>query len=336
MASHEGDETIQGDTELSRDELTLHDFEPGREQFLEEALRGLEQPRKELPCKYLYDEGGSRLFERICQLDEYYPTRTEISIMEQHAGDMAHALGPSCLLIEYGSGSSAKTRMLLAHLEQPAAYVPVDISREHLLASAASLARQSPTLEVLPVCADFTLKFEPPAPARTAGRVAVYFPGSTIGNFEKARAQELLRGIRSLCGSGGGLLIGADLIKDRAILERAYDDSEGVTAAFNLNLLARMNRELGSDFDVERFSHRAVWNEDHSRVEMHLVSEIEQKVRVDGRAFSFSAGETICTEHSHKYDLEGFASLADAAGFEVLQVWTDQERLFSVQYLRAR
>lgn len=311
----------------------LRDFAPERDAFLAEALRGLHETPRELPCKYLYDEHGSALFDRICELPEYYPTRTELAIMDAHADAMAAALGPRCLLVEYGSGSSAKTRDLLEHLEDPAAYVPVDISREHLLRSAEELAKIFDRVPVIPVCADFTLPFEVPSPPRPARRRAVYFPGSTIGNFTPARAAELLDGMRRVAGPGGGLLVGVDLRKDPALLERAYDDAQGVTAAFNRNLLTRMNRELGSDFDVAAFQHRAVWNEEDGRVEMHLVAREATEAHLGGETFHFAAGESICTEHSHKYTLEGFAGLGAEAGLRVETVWTDPQELFSVQWL---
>ncbi|MDX1648737.1 MAG: L-histidine N(alpha)-methyltransferase [Myxococcota bacterium] len=311
----------------------LHDFAPEREAFLAEVLRGLRQPRKELPCKYLYDAQGSVLFDRICELEEYYPTRTELAIMDADADAMSAALGPRCLLVEYGSGSSAKTHVLLEHLVDPAACVPVDISRDHLLRAAEELAKAHRHIPIIPVCADFTRPFAVPEPPRPERRRAVYFPGSTIGNFTPAAARALLRSIREVAGDGGGLLIGVDLVKDPAVLERAYDDARGVTAAFNKNLLARINRELGGDFDLDAFAHRAVWNEEAGRVEMHLVSRRTQTARVDGEAVGFVAGESICTEHSHKYTLEGFARLAAEAGFRVESVWTDPEDLFSVQWL---
>lgn len=311
----------------------LLDFEPEREEFLAEALRGLSQTPKSLPCKYFYDAEGSKLFERICELEEYYPTRTELGIMRRHAGEMAAALGPDVMLVEYGSGSSAKTRLLLERLARPEAYVPVDISREHLLEAAASLAAQYPDVEVLPVCADFTGRFTLPRPSRAPARTAVYFPGSTIGNFTRERAVAILAAIRSLVGPGGAALVGADLVKGRRVLERAYDDAAGVTAAFNLNLLRRMNRELGADFDLDAFSHRAVWVEAEHRVEMHLVSAIDQTARLGGRTFHLASGESICTEHSHKYTLGGFADMAQRAGFRVARTWTDADGFFSVQHL---
>jgi dimethylhistidine N-methyltransferase len=312
----------------------LCDLAPERERFLADVLDGLTRPHKTLPCKYFYDERGSALFERICELPEYYPTRTELGILRRHAGAMAAALGPRCLLVEYGSGSSTKTQLLLERLVRPAGYVPVDISREHLLRSAAALSARHPGLRVIPVCADFTQPFALP---RVPGalRRAAYFPGSTIGNFAAAEARKFLTQVAEQCGSGGALLIGADLRKPRAILEPAYDDARGVTAEFNRNLLRRINRELGADFDCAAFDHRAFWNAAEGRVEMHLVSRRDQVVELAGRRIPFARGESIHTESSHKYDLAGFAELARSAGFEVERVWTDDAALFSVQLLRA-
>jgi dimethylhistidine N-methyltransferase len=304
-----------------------------RERFLADALAGLRQPRKTLPCKYFYDAEGSKLFDQICTLPEYYPTRTELGILRAHAPEMARCVGPDALLIEYGSGSSVKTRLLLDRLPRPAAYVPVDISREHLLATALALRLDYPGLPVLPVCADFTAPFALPTPPRPPARCVIYFPGSTIGNFSEAAAVALLAGVARRVGPGGGFLAGADLKKDPRVLERAYDDARGVTAAFNLNLLARMNRELDADFDLRRFRHRAVWVEAEGRVEMHLVSETEQFVHVGGVRIGFARGESICTEYSHKYTLDGFARLARGAGLAVRRVWTDRRQRFSVQYL---
>jgi dimethylhistidine N-methyltransferase len=311
----------------------LRDLAPERGRFLADVLDGLTRPRKSLPCKYFYDERGSALFDRICELPEYYPTRTELGILRRHAGEMAEALGPRCLVVEYGSGSSTKTSLLLERLERPAAYVPVDISREHLLRSAAALARRHPGLRVIPVCADFTQPFALPRIAN-AQRRAAYFPGSTIGNFAPPEASKFLARVAAQCGAGGALLIGVDLRKSGSILEPAYDDSQGVTAEFNLNLLRRINRELGADFDSAAFDHRAFWNAEEGRVEMHLVSRRAQVVQLAGRRIPVARGETIHTENSHKYDLAGFAGLARSAGFEVEEVWTDPARLFSVQILR--
>lgn len=318
------------------EELALIDLEPAQAQFLAEALAGLGKPDKELPCKYFYDARGSQLFEQICELPEYYPTRTELGIMERHRDEMASVLGPRCRLVEFGSGSSGKTRLLLDRLEAPAGYVPVDISREHLLVSAAALARDYPDIEVLPVCADFTRPFDVPGTKTPPDCTAVYFPGSTIGNFTHEDARELLRAVRGEVGSGGILLIGVDLVKDRAILESAYNDAAGVTAAFNKNLLVRLNQELGADFDLDRFAHRAVWVSDPGRIEMHLVSLAKQTVQLGDAILAFEEGETICTEHSHKYTPEGFAEIAEGAAFDVERLWMDPDRLFSVQALRAR
>ncbi len=313
--------------------LTLHDYHPRAADMREEILSGLHATQKILPCKYFYDMRGSQLFDAICEQPEYYLTRIELGIMEARVADMAAALGPRILLVEPGSGSSLKTRLLLDHLHQPRAYVPVDISREHLVAAADHLNRLYPELEVLPVCADFSQPFALPPPRRAAVRTVIYFPGSTIGNFEPAAAIRLLKQLRRLAGPEGGLLIGVDLRKDRNVLERAYNDQTGVTAAFNLNLLRRLNRELQSDFDLSRFRHLAVYNEAEGRIEMHLVSLDNQSVRIAGESFCFREDECIVTEYSYKHTLSGFAALAAKAGFAVKQVWTDDRRWFSVQYL---
>jgi dimethylhistidine N-methyltransferase len=309
------------------------DFGPGRDRMLAEVLAGLRRWRKRLPCKYFYDAEGSRLFDRICELDEYYLTRTELAIMHRHAGEMAAAIGRRATLIEYGSGSSTKTRVLLDRLSAPAAYVPIDISGEHLRQSAAALARAYPHVEVIPVCADYTTRFDVPDPGASAARRVVYFPGSTIGNFEPDDAAAFLRGIAGVCGPGGGLLIGVDLKKDPATLHAAYNDAQGVTAAFNLNLLARLNRDLDADFDLEAFAHYAFYNPRKGRVEMHLVSRASQDVHVGGETVAFAEGESVFTESSYKYTLPAFARLAAAAGFTPQKVWTDAERQFSVHYL---
>ncbi len=301
--------------------------------FRADVLRGLSASAKFLPSKYFYDEAGSRLFDRICELEEYYPTRTELAIMERHADEMADLAGPDCLLVEYGSGSSVKSRLLLDRLNAPAAYVPVDISREHLLTSAAALARAYPHLEVLPVCADFTRPLELPVPGRTARRRVIYFPGSTIGNFTPDEALNLLRATAHLGGPGSGLLLGVDLKKDPHILHAAYNDRHGVTAAFNRNVLARINRELGADFDLERFWHAAFYNAPDGRIEMHLVSQADQRVRVGSRIFFFAEGETIRTEYSYKYSPADLRRLAAAAGYTVRHTWTDEREQFCVAYL---
>ncbi|MEX0716580.1 MAG: L-histidine N(alpha)-methyltransferase [Planctomycetaceae bacterium] len=313
--------------------ISLQDHAPSTDEFLDDVLAGLSAPAKTLPCKYLYDEIGSRLFDRICELPEYYPTRTELAIMRRHAPEMARRIGPRSVLVEYGSGSSLKTHLLLAQLERPAAYVPVDISREHLRRTAERMDARYERLPILPVCADFTKSFRLPAIDGPSRRNVVYFPGSTIGNFTNDEAVELMREVAELVGPNGGLLIGADLLKSREVLEAAYDDAQGVTAEFSLNLLARINRDLGGEFDIESFAHRATFVPEYGRVEIHLVSRVEQTVRVAGEEFEFAGGETIHTENSHKYTLAGFAELAARAGFAVDRVWMDPRERFSVQYL---
>ena len=322
-------------TTTSAKQVRLSDFTSHRDTFREEVLAGLGRSRKRLPCKFLYDEAGSRLFDRICELPEYYLTRTEMRIMADYAADMARRAGAGCQVVELGSGSSTKTRLLLDALPSPAGYVPVDISREHLRRSAARLAAAYPEVEVLPVCADYTHDFAVPAPTAGTARRMAYFPGSTIGNFEPREALAFLRRLAALVGPGGGLLIGADLKKDPARLHAAYNDADGVTAAFNLNLLVRINRELAADFDTSRFSHYAFFNPSRGRIEMHLLSLRDQVVRVAGHPIRFETGETIHTESSYKYTPAGFDRLAASAGFSLVERWTDREGLFSVQYLVA-
>jgi dimethylhistidine N-methyltransferase len=300
--------------------------------LLREVLHGLSQPNKRLPCKYFYDDAGAQLFERICELDEYYPTRCELDILARHGGDIAERLGPGVVLIEYGSGSSRKTRLLLDRLRQPAAYLPVDLSGEQLRHTARNLAHRYPQLPVHPVEADFTHAFPLP-PLDPLARRVVYFSGSTIGNFEPPAAGQLLASIAELCGPAGGLLIGVDLKKDPRVLHAAYNDRQGVTAAFNRNLLVRINRELGADFNPDAFDHYAFYNPVAGRIEMHLLSRSVQTIHVGGAAFGFRAGESICTEHSYKYSLADFADLAASAGLPVRQVWLDKDERFSMQYL---
>lgn len=316
-------------------ETKLIDLSPDVATLGEEVALGLRRTPKWLPCKLLYDERGSQLFDEICWLEEYYPTRTEVSILREHGEDMARLLGPNRLIVEYGSGSGLKTRMLLDALVDPAGYVPIDISREVLLDSCMHLRVRYPDLVIVPVCADYTSEFRLPPEETPPGRKAVFFPGSTIGNFDRAEALAFLRRIARVVGSGGALLIGVDVKKDPVVLQRAYDDARGVTAAFNLNLLTRINRELDGDFDLSTFEHRAVYDEVHGRVEMHLVSGCAQTVHVGGETYDFDEGETIWTESSYKYSLDEFRALAEAAGFEVTRVWQDEARQFSVQLLNA-
>lgn len=315
--------------------LDLQDLLPPAEQTRREILTGLQASPKQLSPKFFYDEHGSMLFDQICEQPEYYPTRTELGIMQSHAGDMARLLGSDVMVVELGSGSSLKTGLLLDALDNPCAYVPVDISREHLAHAAARINAAYPSLEVLPVCADFTQPFSLPRAARKPRRVMVYFPGSTIGNFEPVAATRLLNMIRLRLGVGGSLLIGVDLKKDPAVLNAAYNDAAGVTAAFNLNLLAHINRLADAEFDASRFEHQAFYNEKLGRIEMHLLSRSSQLVRVGDETVAFAAGESIHTENSYKYSAQEFAQLASRAGFSVTRLWTDAQCLFSVQLLRA-
>ena len=313
--------------------LALLDFQHDTASFHADVIQGLTQPAKTLPCKYFYDAHGSKLFDQICELDEYYPTRTEMAIMQANIREMIALLGPGCRLVEYGSGSSLKTRVLLDNAPQLASYVPMDISREHLLQTAQELAAAYPNLDIQPVCADYTQTFTLPPDKQRPARTVVYFPGSTIGNFHPAQAEAFLRQIAGVCGAGGGLLVGVDLKKSSHVLEPAYNDRQGVTAAFNLNLLARINRELGGDFMLDNFAHHAFYNELRGRVEMHLVSLDAQTVTIGGHAIAFEADEYIHTECSYKYATQEFAELASNAGLRVQKVWTDADNLFSVQYL---
>jgi dimethylhistidine N-methyltransferase len=309
----------------------FHDLHPTPADMRAEVLAGLALPQKRISPKFFYDAEGSRLFDAICELPEYYPTRTEIGILRRHGREMAERLGREALLIELGSGSSLKIRTLLRAL-RPAVYMPVDISREHLLRSAEDLAAAFPGLVVHAVCADYSTAFVLPVDHHDHPRAA-FFPGSSVGNFEPAAAERFLARVGQLLGTGGRLLIGVDLIKDKRRLEAAYNDADGVTAAFNLNLLTRINREIGADFDLAAFRHEAFFDTELSRIEMHLVSTRPQRVRVAGQAFDFAEGESIHTECSYKYRIDGFHALAARAGFTAEQVWTDPEELFSVHCL---
>lgn len=314
---------------------TVVDRLPSRKQFRRDVIKGLNREQKALPSKYLYDARGSRLFDEICDVPEYYLTRTELAIMDAEAGDMAIEIGAQAVLIEYGSGSSLKTRMLLDALEDPFAYVPVDISQSHLEQSAAEIAKEYPAIEVVPTCADFTRPFDLPFELSNHDNRVVYFPGSTIGNFTHRRTCKLLRQIRELTGDTGELLVGFDLQKDRNILEAAYDDAAGVTSKFSLNLLRRINRELAGNFKLDQFRHQATYNEVAGRIEIRLVSQCEQTIEVSGRTFVFETGEAILTEYSHKYTVEGLEHLATRSDFELTRVWTDERNWFGVAYLTA-
>jgi dimethylhistidine N-methyltransferase len=303
--------------------------------FREDVLDGLARAQKAIPPKYFYDEQGSKLFEAICELPEYYPTRTEMAIMQRCIGEVVRLLGPDTQLVEFGSGAGVKTRLMIEHLE-PSLYVPVEIAEGVLREACTDLVRRFPWLNINAVVADFARPLKLPefvgVPIK---RKAVYFPGSTIGNFTPEEAARFLANVREIVGSGGMLVIGVDLKKDKPTLDAAYDDAQGVTAAFNLNLLARINRELGGDFQLKRFRHKAFYDEASGRIEMHLESLYDQRVHVAGRRFDFKPGETIHTEISCKYTVEEFRRLAAGARFHAEAVWTDPASLFAVHAMMA-
>jgi len=305
---------------------------PTSSDFLSDVITGLSTDPRTLPCKYFYDERGAALFQKICELPEYYITRTEIDILDRHRAEIAAVLGPHINLIGLGTGSGTKTRILIEALEKPAGYIPVDISEKQLRKSTARFHKIFPDLEILPVCADYLQPVALPSTRRKTARNVVYFPGSTIGNFEPHEATQFLRRVAKVCRRGGALLIGVDLRKDQGVIEAAYNDSAGVTAQFNLNLLVRANRELGADFDLQHWQHRGIYNSDAGRIEMHLIGQIDQVVHVADHTFEFRSGEKIITEFSYKYSPEGFAALARDAGFEFQKMWTDDARLFGVFY----
>lgn len=308
------------------------DLHPAPADIRAEVLSGLSRSRKRIPPKFFYDQRGSRLFDAITRLPEYYPTRTEIGILQRRGDEMAALVGRNALPLELGSGSSYKIRVLLAALK-PAKYMPVDISKEHLLASAGAVAESFADLQIHAVCADYTVPFDLPVDEPGMARAA-FFPGSSIGNFEPDEARQFLKRIGKLVGSGGKLLTGVDLIKDVAVLDAVYNDSQGITADFNINLLRRINRELDADFNLNTFHHRAFYSCVEDRIEMHLVCTIDQRVALAGEDFFFRAGESIHTESSYKCSVDGFHTLARDAGFGAERVWTDAYGLFSVHCLR--
>jgi len=304
--------------------------------FCDDVVQGLSQPQKQLACKYFYDKRGSKLFDEICRLDEYYPTRTETALLKTFGEEIAGLIGPGVCLIEYGCGSLVKTRLLIDALDYPSLFVPVDISEDHLLQSAKKLAEEYPDLDVQPQVADFTRALALPEKMKGNGAKCIgFFPGSTIGNFDHEAAVGFLQSVSETLGKGGGFLIGVDLKKDTDILVRAYDDAQGVTAAFNLNVIGRINRELGGDFDVSAFRHRAFYNRLEGRIEMYLVSLKKQTAHIQGHDFAFTEGETIHTENSYKYHIEEFGALAAKAGFATVKTWVDDNGLFSLHYLAA-
>jgi dimethylhistidine N-methyltransferase len=303
--------------------------------FARELFAGLSQPVRSVSPKFFYDTAGSALFDRICELPEYYPTRTELRILTECAGEIAAQIGPGAEIVEFGAGSLTKVRLLLDALEAPRRYIPIDISGAHLEAAAQRLRADYPRLDVQPMVADYTMPLVLPAGrGQGAGQRVGFFPGSTLGNFSPDEALAFLQLANRLL-RGGGLLVGVDLVKEPALLHAAYNDAEGVTAAFNLNLLRRANAELGCDFDLQGFGHAAFYNAPLRRVEMHLVSRRAQEVTLDGQRFGFEEGETLHTENSHKFTVDGLRALALRAGFRPAAVWTDPERLFSVHWLRA-
>lgn len=313
--------------------VVFHDLSPRAASFRDDVLRGLGDSPKHLPPKYFYDAVGSALFDAICALPEYYPTRVETALIQAHAADIASALGASCALIEFGSGVSRKSRLLI-EAARPAVYVPIDIARETLRVAAEGLRQSFPGLPILAVCADYSTALELPALSQFAPRRrAIFFPGSTIGNFDPDEAVAFLAGARRLAGPGGALVIGVDLRKDKSVLEAAYDDPQGVTAAFNLNVLARINRELDADLDLRAFRHRAWYDETLGRIEMHLQAERDQTALIGGARIAFARGETIHTESSYKYTVPGFQSLAARAGFQPAACWVDAAGLFSIHYM---
>jgi dimethylhistidine N-methyltransferase len=311
----------------------FHDLAPDEEGFRDAVLAGLGSRQKSIPCRFLYDARGSALFEAICELPEYYPTRTESAILEENAAEIAALAGPGCQLVEFGSGASRKVRTLLRALETPAAYVAIDIAREQLRAAADALAADFPALPIVALCADYTRPLDLAPLPEARGRRLGFFPGSTIGNFTPPAAVDFLRGSRQVVGPDGAMLVGVDLVKDRAVLRAAYNDAQGITAAFNLNLLVRINRELGADFALDRFAHEAIYNEEAGRIEIYIRSRADQIVTVAGRAIRFAAGERIHTEDSCKYTVEGFRRLAARAGFRAVHTWTDRNLLFAIHFL---
>jgi dimethylhistidine N-methyltransferase len=318
-------------TESFSQRYQFFDQHPELADFRADIIQGLSATEPYILPKYFYDEAGSRLFEKICSTPEYYPTRTEVNIIRDNINDIVDVLGRDCLLIEPGSGDSYKVRLLLDAL-RPIAYLPIDISKRYLQDEAQKLAAEFTWLNVHAVCADFTGKLELPYHVTATNKVA-FFPGSTIGNFLPQQAVTVLEEIRKMVGTDGGLLIGVDLQKESSILNAAYNDKEGYTEQFNKNLLVRINRKLGANFNVKQFKHLAFFNKEKHRVEMHLVSLRKQVVHIDNHIFQFEKDQSILTEYSHKYTVEHFGKLAEQAGFQRVKTWLDKDRLFSVHYL---
>ena len=323
---------IAFDPMSGEERVRVVDLHPDLGDLRQEAIRGLRREHKALPCKYFYDALGARLFEAITELPEYYPTRTELGIMSRAVHEMADLIGAHATLVEFGSGVGLKTQKLLDALIEPSGCVLIEISRAALEASAYQLADRYEDMEVIGVCADYTQALRLPRPHRPSARTVAFFPGSTIGNFTHDEAVSFLERVAELVGQGGGLLVGIDRKKDPKIIEDAYNDSLGVTAAFNLNILRRLN-QIGANFDLRKFRHHAPYVEDEGRIEMRLISEVDQSVRIGNAHIPFHAGEHIVTEHSHKYDLDQFEGMAHAAGFRLTKHWSDEQDRFSVCFL---
>jgi len=311
------------------------DLSPDTESMLESVREGLSSEQKTLPSKYFYDARGSQLFDKICELEEYYPTRTELSILTRNLSAIRDHMGESIILIEYGSGSSTKTRLLLENIPAIKAYVPIDISREHLLTAAEAIAREYDHFDVLPVCGDYSHAIHLDLDERYEAKACVFFPGSTLGNFSREHAIAFLKRVRDMVGDEGGMLIGLDLVKDASVLHAAYNDAKGLTAQFNLNILRHLNDRLSCGFDLEGFEHRAFYDPVEERIEMHLLSLRSQSILLGGETIHFREGETIRTEYSHKYRSDGFEEMVGQAGFKVDANWRDEQNYFSVQYLKA-
>lgn len=314
--------------------LHFNDFHPIPNDIRKDILNSLKAEQKYIAPKYFYDDRGSKLFDQICRLPEYYLTRTEIGLLKAYGWQIADCIGTDAILFELGSGSSLKIRLLLDAI-RPSVYVPMDISKMHLIHSATALARDYPWLEIHALCIDYAAPWPLPECLKGNRRIA-FFPGSSIGNLHEEEALALLKRVAQLVGIDGGLLIGVDLIKEQGLLEAAYNDQQQVTAAFNKNVLVRLNREMDADFQLNQFEHYAFYNRNMDRIEMHLESTCEQLIQVAGESFLFNKGETIHTENSYKYSINGFQQLAARAGFDAVKVWSDPNKLFSIHYLRTQ
>ncbi|GBD87748.1 histidine-specific methyltransferase EgtD [bacterium BMS3Abin03] len=314
--------------------MDIETTEAAHAQILSEIIEGLSKKQKSLPSKLFYDENGSRLFDEICELEEYYPTRTELKIMSDNIEEIASYMGDECVLVELGSGSSIKIRLLIEHLQSLTAYVPVDISAEHLIKAAGCLKADYQDLVIYPLATDYTKDFSLPEIFGTCKTIGAFYPGSTIGNFTPNEAKTFLERISKTCGKGSGLLIGVDLKKDINILNAAYNDRQNVTAEFNLNILHHINSLFYSNIDPVNFKHHAFYNEKSGRIEMHLISTNKQVVNIEGHKFEFEKDETILTEYSYKYSPQDFAELVKGI-YEIERIWVDENNLFSVQFLRA-